>query len=593
MTVSNALTRFVVSFIDELRSQGIVHVVVSPGSRSTPLAMAAADHPELQVWIQIDERSAGYFALGIAKATGMPVALICTSGTAAANYFPAIIEARYARIPLLILTADRPHELREVGAPQAIDQLHLYGHHVKWFHEMPLPSEYIESSKYVRTIAKRCVQQAMNEPRGAVHLNFPFREPLIPLLSEGVWSSCLSERLQPYLQSTRTITIDDMNHLAQRIQEHPMGLIICGPMHHHEDGSEVIQLAETLGYPVLADPLSQLRGRYSHHPLVIETYDVLFKHQEMAKKLHPQLIIRYGAMPVSKSLYQWLATLNDTHQIIVDEGEGWRDPTLQGDIMVHSDISLFSHHMRHLLGNTSERLNETNASWKMTWRKIDDIIRQVILEEPLEVYHEGHIFRVIRELLPPQTRLFVGNSMAIRDCDTYFISPSTEVTIYGNRGVNGIDGVISSALGTSICHQHTILILGDLSALHDMNALLIARKYHLSMVIIIVNNDGGGIFSFLPQAQHPKHFESLFGTPHGVTFESVSTLYGAQYADIQSIKELQDKVIDGLHQGGLHILEMKTEREPNVVYRRELTRQVHETLNSMINGEFAYVYPNQ
>jgi 2-succinyl-5-enolpyruvyl-6-hydroxy-3-cyclohexene-1-carboxylate synthase len=592
MTMEDPLTRFVTSFIDELRSQGVQHVIVSPGSRSTPLALAAADHPELQVWVQIDERSAGFFALGIAKASGIPVALICTSGTAAANYFPAIIEARYARIPLIVLTSDRPHELREVGAPQAMDQLQLYGHHVKWFHEMPLPSDLLESASFVRTVAKRSVQHAWNEPRGVVHLNFPFREPLVPSLSEEIWTKQLSARLQPYVPSIKTLTTAEWTKLTRQIEQHPIGLMICGPMHPHVACAEIIQLAERLGYLILADPLSQLRGQFSSHPLVIETYDLMFKHSALAKKLHPQLIIRIGAMPVSKSLYQWLLSLNHTVQMIVDEGEGWRDPTLRADFMVYSDISAFCHHIMHYLDDSFHSYSDASLAWRTSWRKIDDTIRQVLLHEPLQIQNEGHVFRAIREQLPTQTGLFVGNSMAIRDCDTYFIASSTDVSIYCNRGVNGIDGVISSALGVAISHPHTVLILGDLSALHDMNGWLLARKYAISMVIIIVNNDGGGIFSFLPQAQHPKHFESLFGTPHGIAFESVAALYGAHYTDIQSISELQDQLVAGLNQGGIHILEVKTERESNVTYRRELVKLVHQTLNPLIDEEFGDDHSN-
>jgi 2-succinyl-5-enolpyruvyl-6-hydroxy-3-cyclohexene-1-carboxylate synthase len=584
MVTNDALTPFVVAFVDELRSQGVVHVVISPGSRSTPLALAAADHPELKIWIHLDERAAAFFALGIAKASIQPVALLCTSGTAAANYFPAIIEAKYARIPLIVLTADRPHELREVGAPQAIDQLHLYGNHVQWFHEMPLPDQEPETVRHVRIVARRSVHHAMTEPKGAVHINFPFREPLVPQLNEQLWSNVRAERLSPHFPSIRTLDDASMQQLAQQVRTLPNGLILCGPMHGHDHGAPIIALAERLGYPVFAEPLSQLRGRYSHHPQVIECYDILLKHEEFKHKAVPQVIIRFGAMPVSKPLYQWLKANKDIKQIVVDEGAQWRDPTLLADPMVAADASQFCQQLLQHLAKDDAPKTAATPDWIERWRTCDDAVKQVVLSETLRVEDEGHVFLAIRDRLPPDTGLFVGNSMAIRDCETYFVTPSAQdVAIYCNRGANGIDGVISSALGTSLAHQHNVLILGDLSALHDMNALLLARTYQLSMVIIIVNNDGGGIFSFLPQAQHPKHYESLFGTPHGLQFNAMAAMYGAKYQQIPSIALLQEAVTQGLNEGGLHLLELITQREPNVWSRRALTHRAHQAISNNLS----------
>ncbi|HYK72135.1 MAG TPA: 2-succinyl-5-enolpyruvyl-6-hydroxy-3-cyclohexene-1-carboxylic-acid synthase, partial [Pseudoneobacillus sp.] len=296
MNHQEALTAYTAAFVSELVESGVSDVVVSPGSRSTPMAMMMAEHPTLKVHIQIDERSAGFFALGMAKATRKPVALLCTSGTAAANYFPAIIEASYSRIPLIVLTADRPHELREVGAPQAIDQIHLYGKHVKAYFEMPLPEMESSMIRYVRMTCARAVSTARCNPTGPVHMNFPFREPLIPNLEQEELFT-MGERTGSYVQidhSSWTLNKEKFKELASLLAEHRNGIIVCGPMDHEDFNSEVVQLAEKLAFPILADPLSQLRSGVHNDQFIVDGYDNFLRNEDAKKNLKPDIILRFG-----------------------------------------------------------------------------------------------------------------------------------------------------------------------------------------------------------------------------------------------------------------------------------------------------------
>ncbi len=581
MKTSDSLTRYVASFVDELARLGVQKVVVSPGSRSTPLAMLMAEHPKLTCYINIDERSAGFFALGLAKAKKEPVVLVCTSGTAAANYYPAIVEARYSRVPLIVLTADRPHELRDVGAPQAIDQIQMYGHYPKWFVDVALPEEQVAMYRYVRTIAGRAVAVSTSNPAGVVHLNFPFREPLIPNLSlHGLWDT--EEDRPTYLHTIEGETILSKNQIqvvADLIKGVTKGLIICGEQNDDAFLSEVKKLSKKLKYPILADPLSQLRSGKGEKQGIIEGYDSILKDPDIINDLKPEIVIRFGPMPVSKPLMLMLKNNPDIIQIMIDPSNEYRDPTLNASHIVVCEHIAFC---RELIG-----LSNVRASTKYydDWINCTEIYRETVdheLEKMKDLF-EGKIVRELQHILPNNSRLVVGNSMPIRDIDTFFLNTDKQIEILANRGANGIDGVVSTALGISVdSTSPTFLLIGDLSFYHDLNGLLAAKMNNLNLTIILINNDGGGIFSFLPQSKEETHFETLYGTPIGLDFSKAVDLYGGEYVKISSWEELQSYFQEKWSNKGLKVVEIETDRKTRVKIHRELLHHVSQEIRKVL-----------
>jgi 2-succinyl-5-enolpyruvyl-6-hydroxy-3-cyclohexene-1-carboxylate synthase len=581
MNHQDALTAYTAAFVNELVQTGVNNVVVSPGSRSTPMAMMLAEHPGIKIHIQIDERSAAFFALGMAKALRKPVALLCTSGTAGANYYPAIIEASYSRIPLVVLTADRPHELREVGAPQAIDQIHLYGKHVKAFFEMPVPDDASSAIRYVRMTCARAVSTACTNPTGPVHLNFPFREPLIPDLDrENLFE--MNERVENYVQIETgmwTIEPSKFEMLAEKLSTYRNGVIICGPMDDKGFNKEIVQLAKKLDFPILADPLSQLRSGEYDGQYIIDSYDNFLRSEAAKTHLKPEIILRFGAMPVSKALTIFLKENHTAAHIVVDGGNGWRDPSGLASDMVFCEEGLFCQSISKLIGMGLKN------NYREEWARINDISKeQMLAVRDIVEMDEGKLFALLADILPENSTLFVGNSMPIRDLDSFFFYNDKSIRVMGNRGANGIDGIVSTAMGTAVCSKNTYLVLGDLSFYHDLNGLLSAKLQDLDITIIVINNNGGGIFSFLPQANHPKNFELLFGTPLNINFEYVVKMYNGTYLNAENWDEFQIALSDS-HERGLKVIEVPTNREKNVIQHRKLWKSVSREIEMYLDGE--------
>jgi len=625
---ANPTYAYVNAFVDELRRCGVHNAVVCPGSRSTPLAMALAEQPDLRVWMHVDERSAAFFALGMAKRSGQPAALLCTSGTAAANFLPALVEAKLTHVPLLVLTADRPPELRDNGAPQAIDQNRLYGTHVKWFAEAALPEATNEALRYIRTLACRATALTQSLPAGPVHLNLPFREPLIPtslphqplpppeqrdpIAWHGrpdnapyitVYGASLAELARAPAEMARRHT----NDLFDRFKRSPHGLIVVGPQSDPLLAEQLVKLARQLGYPILADPLSQLRS--FRDDLVISSYDAFLRLDAFIAQAEPQLILRFGAMPTAKPLLLYLKRYASCPQIIIDGYGDWNEPTQLAAEMIHADPRFFCSRIQGKLlwerrssllekplpddeGEPDVELEDDfdesvvrRSTWLRMWQRADLLTKQVLQEaiDNFEPLFEGRIFTELVRWLPSESTLYVGNSMPVRDMDTFFWGETNgPIWTMGNRGANGIDGVVSSALGASaaeLCGDPTVLVIGDLSFFHDLNGLLAAKLHHLNLVIVLVNNDGGGIFSFLPQAAYPQHFEQLFGTPTGLDFEPVVRMYGGHFQRITSWEEFRQVMSQGLAEGGLHVIEVPTERASNVSMHRQLWQLVEKALH--------------
>ena len=591
----NALYAYVGAFADELARSGVRHAVVCPGSRSTPLALALAETPAIRVWMHVDERSAAYFGLGLAKRTGEPVALVCTSGTAAANFLPAVVEAHLTHVPLVVLTADRPHELRDCGAPQAIDHNRLYGAFTKWFVDAALPEASDDALRYARTLADRATATARATPAGPVHLNFPLREPLTPdpgplPPAEARDAVALQGRPGgvPYTRVTVAAaaapSAAEIARIAAIIQANPRGLVIAGPGLDAEQAESLIALARRAGYPLLADPLSQARAVLGAAEPVLSSYDAFLRGERFVAAATPQLVLRCGAMPTSKPLLLYLKRYAHCPQIVVGAPNTWDEPTQLASQMIHCEPAVFCHDLGIALSGLSETDHgSAQAAWLEAWSRADQVTREALhtAMRRFPALFEGRVFAELAELLPDGANLIVGSSMPVRDCDTFFWPGGKRIHVYGNRGANGIDGVVSTALGIAASDRDApaVLVIGDLSFYHDLNGLLAARLHGLNLTVVLVNNDGGGIFSFLPQADHPDHFERLFGTPTGLDFSHAVRMYGGDFTRIADWDAFRAVLREGMSGGGLRVVEVPTERASNVTLHRELWRVVDAALD--------------
>jgi 2-succinyl-5-enolpyruvyl-6-hydroxy-3-cyclohexene-1-carboxylate synthase len=581
-----ANARWCAAFVDELARSGVRDACACPGSRSTPMAIALAKHPAIKLWMHLDERSAAFFALGIAKYTQRAVAMLCTSGSAAANFFPAVIEAHYARVPLIVLTADRPHELRDTGAPQTIDQLRLYGAHVKWFVEMALPESTAPALRYARATACRAAAQALAAPAGPVHLNCPFREPFMPAADEGVQLPSDVPDAAPYIAVERTALApsdEAVQAVAAEIRGRARGLIVCGPNSGEDYAEEAGRLGAQLGFPILADPLSQVRCGPHQRSTVIDSYDALVRVDEFTRRYAPEVVVRFGALPTSKALVRYLEAQGaQCRQIFVDTG-GWNDTALLPARVVRAQPRL-------LCARLSDALRHYEPppaahQWCYAWCANSARAREAITRHlaGLAVPFEGKVFAELAALLPDGAVLYAGNSMPVRDLDTFFPGRAGPIRFMSNRGANGIDGVVSSALGAGVhAGAPIVLAIGDLSFYHDSNGLLAAQLHRLQATIVLLNNNGGGIFSFLPQAEHPEHFEQLFGTPHGLDFSRFAAAYGANFTRAATWEDFRCTVGQGLKARGLNIVEVQTDRTSNVRLHREVWSAVASAVRAAL-----------
>jgi 2-succinyl-5-enolpyruvyl-6-hydroxy-3-cyclohexene-1-carboxylate synthase len=573
------------AFVAELPRAGLRHAVVCPGSRSTPLAVALAEAGAIRVWMHADERSAAFFALGMARALAEPVGVLCSSGTAAANFLPAVVEAHLSRVPLLVLTADRPPELRDVGAAQTIDQARLYGSHAKWFYELPVPEATADLLRHARQVAARAIATASAAPRGPVHLNFPFREPLLPAPGEPAPAIADEAALHgraddaPFTAVTPSHAVPalDLAPLARDLAGRPRGLIVCGPQDDPALAPAVTALAAQFGYPVLADALSQVRRGPHDRALVIDDYDAFLRADATCGALAPDVVLRFGALPTSKPLAQFLARDHAGRHILVDDG-GWRDPLFLASDLIQADPVAVCAALGAALPERA-----TASAWADAWRAAAEHARTAMaacLAAP-DGTIEGRVFTELAALLPAGATIFAGNSMPVRDLDTFLPAGDHALRCLANRGANGIDGVVSSALGVAaVSPEPVVLVLGDLSFYHDLNGLLAAKLHGLRATIVVVNNDGGGIFSFLPQASQvaPARFETLFGTPLGLDFRAAADLYGARFSRPESWEDFRAAVVSGIAGAGLSIVEVRSERAANVTQHRVVWRAVAAAL---------------
>jgi 2-succinyl-5-enolpyruvyl-6-hydroxy-3-cyclohexene-1-carboxylate synthase len=565
----DATTAFARTLVDEWVRHGVTDACLAPGSRSAPLALALAGDDRVRLHVHLDERSASFFALGLARASGRPAVALCTSGTAAANFHPAVLEAHHGRVPLLVCTADRPPELRDTGAGQTIDQLQLFGSAVRWFHEAGVPTDAPGAGESWRAMASRAVAAAIGPPAGPVHLNLAFREPLVPTGDPLVDAPGRSDD-RPWTATApgvRAPSVELLDALAHLVADRPRGVVVAG-WGAGVRPSTVLRFAEVAGWPVLADPLSNLRV-----PGTVATYDPLLRVPGFADGHRPDVVLRVGGPTTNKPLVQWLDPTVD--QVVVDPDGAWLDPVHAASGRMVADPEL-------LLGALADAVDVmVDDEWVGAWRGADTVARDAIdsLVDTWEEPFEGRIARDVVRAAPVGSAVVVASSMPVRDVES-FAAARDDVTFHANRGVNGIDGFTSTALGIAAASDGpTIALLGDLCFLHDTNGLLGAVERGIDATFVVVDNGGGGIFSFLPQAELPEHFEVLFGTPQPVDVAAVAGVHGVPVTEVASASALAPALLDAVDAGGVHVVRVRTDRAANVSRHREVWAAVTDSLS--------------
>lgn len=615
------------ALIDELVRGGVENACVAPGSRSTPLALALAERNDITSRVMTDERSMACFALGLARADAKPVALVCTSGTAAANFLPAVAEAASGGGALVLLTADRPPELRDCAAPQTIDQVGMFGSHVRWDVDVPLLDADETAARVFRSLASRAVATATAGAGGPVHLNVPLREPFfdgsfpsaknfdmaarrdgrpftevlvriapepgtLPNHSPGD-SRSRSEGVVP--SSDAPLRSPTLETLASRLSSAERGVIVCAG--REVPAGHVAELAAALGWPILADPLCGLRFGAHDRSAVIDTSEALLRDEALGSTLKPDAVLRFGLTPAPRAMQRWLEAAWPAEHVVVAE-DGWPDPMRGASVIVRAEPGAFCLALVAALAvqaangpvparetsndetsapqpllevSTGRTPSAAIASWRERWTSLSDAAR-IALDAGLDAgdtLFDGQVLRSVAVVLPEGATLFVGNSMPVRDADTFLAARSKRLRVFANRGASGIDGVLSTALGMAAAAAAeddgaaTALVIGDLSFLHDVGALAFAVRERLPLLIVVVNNDGGGIFSYLPQRGLGDAFERFFGTPHGTDLEKSAGLLDGRFARVAVKAELDATLEAALaaSASGPFLVEVCTDRE--------------------------------
>ena len=623
------MNEYIAALVDEFYQLGVRNAVFSPGSRSTTMAMLFTEYEGFETYMNIDERSASFMALGIAKAYKEPTVLVCTSGSAVAHYLPAILEAQYSGVPLIVLSADRPYTLLHTGAPQTVDQQKIFGTAVNYYEELAVPQE-DHYYTYPRQVARKAYMKAMDIKKGPVHINVPLFEPLVPELdrkhfevgrstykvfkpnygdvfsyqnrSNNTSNASNTSNTSNASNASNVSNVSDVsytknttdnsannannaNNFNLLLAQYKRVLILAGPQINVDEVESIHSFAENLQAPILADPLSNVRRCHKagaiddNHEVasnrsndtnmtqdkqvsdvVISTYDAFLADKELWPVLKPDCVIQFGQMVVSKRVQQMVASWDNVEYIEINPTMDSMNPTGKTTIHMQASIDMFTH--------LYAVKNESNA-YLNSWQSLEVAGKAQLstaIEEPS--CFEGRTIRELQQHIPDNSQLLVANSMTIRDFDYFWLSGESDAVLYGNRGVNGIDGTVSTALGLATNHQPTYLVMGDLSLFHDLNGLAVAKTHNLNLTIILHNNDGGGIFEYLPQ-KGTKYFDYLFSTSQGLDYSGVAKLYGCGYTKISSPDELVPVLAKVSEESGVHIIEIPTDRE----YSRQLHRK--------------------
>lgn len=534
----------------------VVDVVLSPGSRSTPLVLAFEACPQARLHNVLDERAAAFFALGLARARRQPAILLCTSGSAGTHWYPAVVEAAGSRVPLLLLTADRPVELQDCGAPQTMNQQQLFGPHVRLFADLGAPRDAGGGSapRFWQVRAAQAVDAATGAVPGPVHLNVAFREPL---WAPGVHALAEVGPAPRVVRGAPQVDAASVAAFAARLQVE-RGVIVCGPRSPDDGGlaAAVTALAARLQWPILAEPTSGLR--FGSHPkdCIVSTGDALLRDAVFAADHAPQCVLRIGAMPTSKPMTQWLGQQGAGRTILVEPSGQWLDPTLGVDtLLVAEPVAL----CRTL---TEQLPARTHSAWLPAWREADESAGAALRHGCGEGFWGGAVVRELMEALPAGAGLHVASSMAVRDLDSFAPPRTSDVRVWCNRGTNGIDGTLACFLGAATAWQEdpAVALMGDLAFLHDVGALLLGNALRgQSATVVVVNNQGGSIFDFLPIAQHPSAFAPHFRTPQVATIGALCAAAEVRSARVISREGLRAALQESLARPGLDVIEAAVE----------------------------------
>ncbi len=559
---------------------GVEYAVLCPGSRSSPLTLALAQHPRLHTLAILDERSAAFFALGLARRSQKPVVLVCTSGTAAANFLPALIEAKESQVALMVLTGDRPPELRHCHAGQTIDQVKLYGHYPQWQTELATPSADLLSLRYLRQTVVYAWERSLYPQKGVVHLNCPFREPLAPISPDCDTASAIALELEADFFSTvqPVFPSPGLSHCPELPTLPTKGIIIAG-LYQGEKPEEycrqIQQLSQALSYPVLGEALSPLRNDFRRDYPLITHYDWGLRNAALAEVLTPEIVIQIGELPTSKVLRSWLANLNCPRYIITNSQENF-DPLHAHSYHLRSSLGAWVKTLLDSLADTPKTQALESRSYVNSWRELDQKA-QYCLDHCLPqetTLREGKIAWLLSQYLPPETPLMIANSMPVRYMEWFWQKNNRHYQPYFSRGANGIDGTLSTALGIAQGSRPTVLLTGDLSLLHDTNGFLIGPQFQGSLTILLVNNQGGGIFEMLPIADLEDRdiFESYFATPQRVDFSQLCAVYGVNY-QLVTTQEALISQIQTLPSSGMQLLEIPCDRRQDTQWLKALGTQ--------------------
>jgi 2-succinyl-5-enolpyruvyl-6-hydroxy-3-cyclohexene-1-carboxylate synthase len=579
------------TFINELSSIGVKYACISPGSRNTPLTLAIADNKKIKPFVHIDERCSAFFALGIAKATDTPVVIVSTSGTAAAELYPAIIEAYQQRVPLIVCTADRPPELLNTGANQTINQNNLYKNHIRWYFDIGLPEPIPRRIRHIKAIAKRAVYESLVRSKGPVHLNFPFRKPFEPdnftdEVEDDVILTAklvLPEKKNLFKETNKDIVSEKwFKEIADYVLKYKKGLIIAGPENYNERFHKNCQrLASMLGYPVLADGASQLRFGKHKKDNILSGFEGFLRSELFNGKYKPEIILQFGRTMTSKALELYLEKCSAIRFMINEFGD-WFDPANRSNASFACKPYLFCEGMiRHL---ESKKINRVSNSWLKLFQDTDKLSLQIKNKVigSSKFSNECRIIEELVDLLPEKSNLMISNSMPIRDFDYFAPVTQKNITVFNNRGASGIDGITSTALGLAVVDKtQTVLLTGDSAFYYDLNALLAAKKYKIPLIIILINNNGGGIFEVLPISKFGEAFREFFIAPHDLDFSPFVKAFKGNYSLIKSWKNFRSEFEKSLRKKEFSVLEIKTDAAASLKIRQNHWNEVNKSIANL------------
>jgi len=587
-----------ISFVNELAEGGVKYACISPGSRNTPLTWAFAHNKKIKKYVLIDERGSAFFAVGLANRTGTPVALVCTSGTASVEFYPAIVEAYLQRIPLIICTADRPPELRNTGTNQTINQDNIYKNHIRWFADAKLPDLTIKKITDLKNIAAKAVQVSCFTNRGPVHINFPFRKPFEPDSFTDEITPAIKSILNKTLfkKSSSEINYEKLNEkgliqLAKKFLKLKKGLIIVGPENYGiEFNKKVHKISLLLGYPLMADGSSQLRYARQIIPSNLDSpndlvcnYEAIFRSQEFVNEFTPEVIIHFGRTPTSRGIEDFYDKFSPIKIIVNADGDLF-DPSRKGIVYKYSPAG-FCGYLGKLLEKTSDL--QRKDTWSEIFKKADMLLEKLKVQilSNSDALSEPGIVNEFLKAVPDNSIIMLSNSLTVRDFDFFASRCLKNLTIYHNRGASGIDGILSTALGiASLRKEPVFLITGDIAFYYDINALLIAKKYSITLTVILINNNGGGIFNSLPIARFRNFIEKYFITPHNLDFKKLTAAFHITYKFVKNPAMFRKLITRSPSENKTVIIEVKTDSQKSLTLRKKYWAESRSLLKNLVES---------